>query len=124
MPITEDRKGQRMQQVSHCLRIILCALYEVRMKGWANCWCLIQCASFTGAMAGEMQTQDMEISSEGSTPTSEHYTPSLTPQQHQLADAHLPQNSSNVPGSLTSSSASAASKLLSHSAPRTEVGPV
>lgn len=70
-----------------------------------------------------MQTQDMEISSEGSTPTSEHYTSSVTPQQHLLTDVHLPPNSSSIVGAgpLVSSSSSVALKLATLNASRTEV---
>lgn len=71
-------------------------------------------------MVGEGQPQDMEISSEGSTPTSEHYTGTAPPQHHSLADAHLPQNSTAGSGSVASLS-STGSKLLQHSTSRSEV---
>lgn len=69
-------------------------------------------------MVVEGQSQDMEISSEGSTPTSEHYTASIP--HHSLADGHLPSNLSAGSGSLPPLSATT-SKLLQHSASRSDV---
>lgn len=73
-------------------------------------------------MICESQTQDMEISSENSTPTSEHcQSTDVTAQQHhQLMDVHVPQSSSSGPGPPIVSS-NTTSKLLLHKASRTEV---
>lgn len=74
-----------------------------------------------GAMVGEGQPQDMEISSEGSTPTSEHYPTTLPPQQHHsLIDAHVPSSSSTITGSLVSLS-STVNKSLQPGIIRSEV---
>lgn len=76
----------------------------------------------------ESQTQDMEISSENSTPTSERYAPSGNPQQlqqqqqqQQNQDVHLPHNSNTGPGPPPSSTPSSTSKILQHSISRAEV---
>lgn len=75
-------------------------------------------AHFSGvtALGNESQAQDMEISSENSTPTSEHYTPMVMPQQ-QLDVTHLSLNSSGGPGP---PGGSLISSKLSHPS-RTEV---
>ncbi|XKL68917.1 hypothetical protein PGB90_006686 [Kerria lacca] len=78
----------------------------------------------SSAMICESQTQDMEISSENSTPTSEHcQSTDVTAQQHhQLMDVHVPQSSSSGPGPPIVSS-NTTSKLLLHKASRTEIKP-
>ncbi|KAK7574490.1 hypothetical protein V9T40_011681 [Parthenolecanium corni] len=78
----------------------------------------------SGAIVNELQTQDMEISSENSTPTSEHYT-SMTAHQHQhhqMMDVHIPQSSASGPGPPVTSSCSMPPKLL-HCVSRTELKP-
>lgn len=67
-------------------------------------------------LGNESQAQDMEISSENSTPTSEHYTPAAVAQQQQDV-THLSLNSSSGPGPPIGS---IGSSKLSHPS-RTEV---
>lgn len=73
-----------------------------------------------GAIVNELQTQDMEISSENSTPTSEHYTSSMASQHHQMMDVHIPQSSASGPGPPVTSSCSMTPKLM-HCVSRAEV---
>lgn len=77
-----------------------------------------------GAIVNELQTQDMEISSENSTPTSEHYSSiAAQHQHHQMMDVHIPQSSASGPGPPVTSSCSMPPKLL-HCVSRTEVSHV